>query len=81
MDLRDTIEMMDSPNYKERFRAEYLQTYIRYGKLYRMIIKYKAGTLDFVPSCSIELLTEQLRAMGNYLMLLEARAEIENVPL
>lgn len=81
MELNDTIELMNSPDYKERFQAEYHQTRIRYNKLFRMIIKYKAGTLNFVPSCSIELLTEQLRAMGNYLMLLEVRAEIEDVPL
>ena len=81
MELIDTIELMNSPDYKKRFKAEYLQTSIRYRKLYRMVIKYKAGTLDFVPSCSLELLIEQLRAMGNYLMLLEARAEIEGIPL
>lgn len=81
MELIDTIGMMNSPDYKERFKAEYLQTKIRYNKLFRMIIKYKAGTLNFVPSCSIELLTEQLRAMGNYIMLLEVRAEIEDIPL
>lgn len=81
MELRDTIEMMNSPDYKERFKAEYQQLCIRYRKLYRMVTKYKAGTLPFVPHCSLELLIEQLRAMGNYLMLLEARAEIEDIPL
>ena len=81
MELNDTIELMNSPDYKERFKAEYLQVRIRYNKLYNMIIKYKAGTLNFVPSCSVELLTEQLRAMGNYLMLLDVRAEIEDIPL
>lgn len=81
MELIDTIEMMNSENYKERFKAEYIQTSIRYRKLYKMVIKCKAGTLNFVPSCSLELLIEQLRAMGNYLMLLEARAEIEGIPL
>ena len=81
MELKDTIEMMNSPDYKERFKAEYRQTAIRYQKLFRMCVKYKAGTLDFVPSCSIEVLMEQLRHMGQYLMLLEVRAEIEGIPL
>lgn len=81
MELRDTIEMMDSADYKERFKAEYRQLRIRYEKLYRMVVKCKAGTLPFVPSCSLELLIEQLRAMGNYAMLLEARAEIEGISL
>lgn len=30
MDLRNTAEMMLSSDYKERFRAEYYQTKIRY---------------------------------------------------
>jgi hypothetical protein len=81
MELKDTIEMMNSPDYKDRFRAEYVQLKIRYNKLFDMIIKYKAGTLGFVPSCSLDLLMEQLRAMGNYLMLLETRAEIEKIAL
>lgn len=31
--LGDTAEMMNSKDYKERFKAEYLQTKIRYEKL------------------------------------------------
>ena len=57
MELRDTIEMMNSTDYKERFVAEYLQTRIRYSKLYDMLIDYKAGILSFAPRCSQELLT------------------------
>lgn len=81
MELKDTIEMMNSTDYRERFIAEYHQTKSRYNKLFDMVVKYKAGTLGFKPRCSIELLTEQLRAMGNYLMLLEVRAEIEGITL
>lgn len=32
MELRDTAEMMNSADYKERFKAEYYQLKIRYGK-------------------------------------------------
>lgn len=81
MELNETVELMNSLDYKERFMAEYLQASIRYDKLFKMVIKYKAGTLNFVPSCSLELLTEQLRAMGNYIMLLETRAEVEGIHL
>lgn len=38
-ELKDTIELMESANYKDRFIAEYWQTKIRYDKLHRMIIK------------------------------------------
>lgn len=81
MELKDTIEMMNSPDYKERFKAEYKQTLIRQQKLFKMLVKYKAGTLGFVPRCSYDLLYEQLRLMGQYLMILEARAEVEGIDL
>lgn len=81
MELRDTVEMMNSSDYKERFKAEYYQTKIRYEKLHRMCIRYEAGTLDFTPNCSLELLKEQKAAMGNYLCCLEVRAEIEGIKL
>ena len=81
MELKDTIPMMDNPNYKERFRAEYYQTKIRYDKLHRMCVKYEAGTLNFTPTCSLELLKEQKKHMGCYLHCLEIRAEIEGIEL
>lgn len=79
--LSETVEMMNSPEYKERFKAEYMQTKIRYEKLHKMCIKYEAGTLKFTPTCSIELLKEQKMHMGNYLCCLEIRAEIEGIEL
>lgn len=81
MELKDTIELMNSEDYKERFKAEYLQTKIRYEKLHKMCIKYEAGTLNFEPKCSLELLKEQKSYMGNYLRTLELRAEIEQIEL
>ena len=79
--LDKTINLMLSEDYKDRFFAEYYQTKIRYDKLHKMIIKYKAGKLDFEPKCSIELLEEQAKYMGNYLKVLEIRAEIEEIDL
>ena len=81
MELKDTIGMMQSADYKERFKAEYHQTKIRYEKLHKMCTKYEAGTLNFTPSCSLALLKEQKAAMGQYLHCLEVRAEIEGVEL
>lgn len=79
--LCDTVEMMFSDDYKKRFVAEYVQTKIRYKKLHKIITKYEAGTLDFEPQCSLELLKEQKMHMGNYIHTLEVRAEIENILL
>lgn len=69
------------PDYKERMKKEYWQLKDRYTKLHNMCIKHEAGTLDFTPPCSLELLKEQKGAMGNYLRCLEVRAEIEGVKL
>lgn len=81
MDLKDTTKMMNSSDYKERFQAEYWQTKIRYDKLDAMTVKYEAGTLNFTPSCSLELLKEQKKHMGNYIRCLKIRAEIEGIDL
>ena len=81
MELKDTIELMNSADYKERFKAEYLQTKIRYDKLHKLIIKMEAGTCDFTPSCGLEIHKEQAKHMGMYLHILEVRAEIEGINL
>lgn len=81
MELNETIEMMQSADYKERFKAEYYQLKIRINKLSTMLEKYKNGTLNFKPSCSYDLLYRQCRHMIEYARCLEERAEIEDVKL
>ncbi|MDU2291099.1 MAG: hypothetical protein E7D69_13595 [Clostridium celatum] len=81
MELKDTVQMMESVDYKERFKAEYLQLKIRINGLRNMLKKYKAGTLTFKPSCSYDLLNGQLKSMEMYASCLEERAEIENIEL
>lgn len=80
-DLKDTVDLMNSDDFKDRFKAEYYQTKIRYDKLHAMIIKYEAGTLSFTPNCPLELLKHQASMMGQYLYDLEVRAEIEHIEL
>lgn len=81
MELQDTIALMNSEDYKERFKAEYFQTKIRYDKLHKMLVKAEAKTLNFQPSCPLSLLISQKRCMGEYLKQLEIRAEIEGIDL
>lgn len=81
MPLKNTVDLMLSDNYKDRFRAEYYQTKERYQRLHLMIIKYEAGTLDFQPDCLLELLKRQAKAMGEYLYVLEMRAQLEEIDL
>ncbi len=42
--LEMTIDLMNSDDYKERFKAEYAQTLIRLRKLNNMLNKYDEGT-------------------------------------
>lgn len=81
MELKDTIALMQSDDYKDRFKAEYFQTKIRYDKLHKMLIKLDAGTLDFKPTCSKIVLLEQKQHMGEYIRSLQLRAEIEGIDL
>ena len=81
MELKDTVALMASDDYKDRFKAEYYQTKIRYDKLDKICCLYEAKKLNFTPSCSLELLTEQKRHMGNYLHCLQVRAAIEEIEL
>lgn len=67
--------------WQERMKREYHETKERYEKLHRMVTKYEAGVLEFTPNCSIDLLKQQKRHMGEYLHDLEIRAEIEGVNL
>ena len=80
-ELKDTIELMNSSDYKDRFKAVYYQLKIRYTKLHAMLVKLEAGTLDFTPSSSRVILLEQQRYMSEYLRCLEVRAELEGISL
>ncbi len=81
MELKDTISMMESADYKERFKAEYHQLAIRLKKLREMLDKWDAGTLPFEPICPRSVYTRQVQAMGEYLDVLEIRALIESIHL
>lgn len=87
MQLKDTVKMMQSDNYKERFLAEYLQTKIRYEKLknFNNRIEASIATNGVVAmpehDCPDIMLREQQMAMGQYLHILEVRAVIEGIDL
>lgn len=92
MMLKDTVEMMCSEDYKERFRAEYYQLKERYERLRAFNIKIEAAKwadcsdekLDIeMPKhdCPDQLLREQEEAMSEYLKVLEIRAVLEGIVL
>lgn len=86
-DLNETVELMHSKDYKERFIAEYAQLKIRVEKLRAFIIKIEVGQMDglerFEPKhdCPLWLLQDQLVAMDSYKHILEQRAVMECIDL
>ena len=90
MELKDTAKRMQSEDYKERFKAEYYQTKIRYDKLKHFNTVIEAAEMTAyadnaveIPEhdCPLHLLRDQQRVMGEYLHILEVRAVIENIDL
>ena len=85
MELKETVELMNSEDYKERFVAEYRQVKIRYEKLKNFCNKIEVETMlgkeVTKHDCPLELLREQQKYMGLYLSILEKRALIENIVL
>lgn len=84
--IAETVEkhsedVKPDPSWQKRMQKEYRELKERYEKLHKMVTKYEAGTLGFTPNCSLELLCQQKRHMGEYLHDLEIRAEIEGVEL
>ena len=77
MELKDTVQLMQSDNYKDRFRAEYQQLVIRFEKLKKMVDNW--DNLSFVPICPKSTYNMQLKAMSEYIAVLEARAAIEQI--
>lgn len=66
-------------DWKSRFIDEYNQLVNNIEKLHKMIVKYEAGTIEFKPNCSLELLKEQESTMRKYLYILEIRGQIEKI--
>ena len=79
--IEDTIDLMTSAHYEDRFRAEYHQLATRIDRLTTMLSAWTAGELNFQPTCSYDLLEAQLNSMKVYLHLLQQRAEIEGIEL
>ena len=90
LELKDTVELMGSSDYRDSFVAEYIQLKIRYEKLKAFNTRIEAarrtagednGVDEPIHDCPAGLLREQQAAMGEYLHLLEVRAVIEDIDL
>lgn len=81
MQLNETVNLMNSDDYQDRFKAEHAQVCIRIDGLEQMMYQWKMDKLNFEPKCSKELLVAQLSTMQAYACLLEERARIEKISL
>ena len=81
MELKETVRMMNSADYRERFKAEYYQVVVRYQKLKAMLLKWDNGELNFHPTCPRSTYNMQIKAMTDYIAVLEARAVMEGIEL
>ena len=79
MELKDTVALMFSSDYRERFKAEYYQLQIRAAKLSSMLKAHRNGELNFELSCPYELLVAQRAFMQCYIDILESRAQMEDI--
>ena len=81
MILAETVNFMVSTDYKERFIAEYQQLVIRYKGLKTMLEKWDKNELPFTPTCPRSTYNMQIKAMTDYIAVLEARAVMEGIEL
>lgn len=79
--LIDTAILMKSDDYKDRFIAEYQQLVIRYNGLKKMLNTWDKNELTFTPTCPRSTYNMQIKAMTDYIAVLEARAVMENIDL
>lgn len=79
MVLKDTINMMTSEDYKERFKAEYYQLKVRINGLENMLKSWDEGTLNFKPTCPRKVYNDQLKAMRDYIDILITRSQMEGI--
>lgn len=86
MDEKEEIKEIETDEEKEtwqdRFVTEYKQLKERYNKLHKAIVQLEAGVRNItLLNCSLDLLKRQAKVMGEYLFVLEMRAELACIDL
>ena len=77
--LEETIGLMTSPDYKDRFKAEFEQLSFRINKLDAFLNKWDSGELKITPKSPREWFEKQRQAMADYGQVLAARAIKEEI--
>lgn len=79
--LSDTIEWMQSDDYKVRFKAEYWRLVIRMEKARNAVANFMKPALNATAANRCEMLSKQFEIMKEYKKILEKRAFSENADL
>lgn len=79
--LEDTIEWMQSDDYKVRLKAEYWQLVIRMEKARNAVVHFIKPVLSTTAANRAEMLSDQFEIMKEYKKILEKRAFSENADL
>lgn len=80
MKLDETVNLMCSNDFKDRFIAEYVQLVIRLSKL-DAVLNNTSDTRFEVDDITKALMLKQRDAMGSYKICLEKRADILGIDL
>ena len=73
--------LIEMAQFKDDFKAEYLQVKSIKAQIHKLIVKIQAGTAEVKPASPMELLKHQEDVLNEYLLTLELRAEIEKIEL
>lgn len=79
--LAETVPLMTSDDYCERFKAEYFQLKIRSHKLATLLKAWERGDFSCPPQVARCVLERQLSQMLDYLSTLALRAQFEGISL
>ena len=78
-DLIDSVDLMLSPDFKDRMKAEYWQLHIRMNRLFDILQNW--DNLEFKPKGGKDTLNMQYHYMKKYKEILIHRALLEGVDL
>ena len=78
---QDTARLMQSPSWRDRFLAEYIQVTIRKDALARFIEREMTSVIPAVASESMELMKHQFSVMTEYQEILRRRAALEQIQI
>ena len=78
---QDTARLMQSPSWRDRFLAEYIQVTIRKDALARFVEREMASDIPAVASEAMELMKHQFSVMTEYQEILRRRAALEQIEI